>query len=588
MSDTRQVPLDRSAEALFVTVYARLKAMAARQLASRRNATLDTTELVHELYLRMGQREALQFEHPAQFFSYAARAMRHLLINRARDRLRLCAGGQWQRITLDDRDLKLALDTAEQALALDAALDDLEADRRPRRPGRGAALFRRTQPGAGAPDARVGPAHDRSRLALRPRVHQGAHRIDAHRGSRRNRPSFGVYRRQASPGRIVMASVPSLRELFEAALPLSAAARTQLLAERCADPLRRAQVERMLAADAIEGELLSTGDAARAARAIGDTCVADALPAGSRIGPFELVEILGEGGSSTVFRAFRDADGVRQEVAIKLLARGLYTADAQRQFRREREALARLRHPGIARLIEGGITDGGPCLHRAGAGRWPADHALRTRAQSRSASAAGAVPDGLPRGRDGASRADRASRPEAFQRAGHRRWRRQAARFRHRQAARRGRDRRRPHPASRAHAGLCRAGAVRAAADHYLDRRLRARRPAGRADHRAPSRYRREATTPSSRVNSASIADRLRRAARAGVGATAATQAARRPRQHRAEGYRDRTGAPLRLGRRAGRRYRTPPGSPAGARASAVALVSHQQVHRPPSRRRRR
>jgi RNA polymerase sigma factor (TIGR02999 family) len=126
MSETRSAPPDRSAEALFVTVYARLKAMAARQLASRRNSTLDTTELVHELYLRMGQREALHFEHPAQFFSYAARAMRHLLINRARDRLRLRAGGQWQRVTLDDRDLKLALDTAEQALALDAALDDLE------------------------------------------------------------------------------------------------------------------------------------------------------------------------------------------------------------------------------------------------------------------------------------------------------------------------------------------------------------------------------------------------------------------------------------------------------------------------------
>ena len=126
MSESWQKPLDQSAEALFVTVYARLKAMAARQLAGRRNATLDTTELVHELYLRMGQREGLQFEHPAQFFSYAARAMRHLLINRARDRLRLCAGGQWQRVTLDDQALKLALDTAEQALALDAALDELE------------------------------------------------------------------------------------------------------------------------------------------------------------------------------------------------------------------------------------------------------------------------------------------------------------------------------------------------------------------------------------------------------------------------------------------------------------------------------
>jgi DNA-directed RNA polymerase specialized sigma24 family protein len=74
----------------------------------------------------MGQREALHFERPAQFFSYAARAMRHLLTNRARDRLRLRAGGQWMKVTLDEDDLRLALDTASQALALDAALDALE------------------------------------------------------------------------------------------------------------------------------------------------------------------------------------------------------------------------------------------------------------------------------------------------------------------------------------------------------------------------------------------------------------------------------------------------------------------------------
>lgn len=156
-----------------------------------------------------------------------------------------------------------------------------------------------------------------------------------------------------------MEPTATLREVFEAALGLPAAERAQWLAERCPDPARRAEIERLLAADAIEGELLSTGDAASAAQAIGDTSVAQALPAGSRIGSFELVEVLGEGGSSTVFRAFRQVDGVRQEVAIKLLARGLYTADAQRQFRREREALARLRHPGIARLIEGGITEAG-------------------------------------------------------------------------------------------------------------------------------------------------------------------------------------------------------------------------------------
>lgn len=128
MVDCSEKPAGSSTDALFVEVYARLKAMASRRLAGqRRNGTLDTTELVHELYLRMGDRPALQFQEPAQFFAYAARAMRHLLINRARDRLRLRAGGQWHRVTLDDdRSTQLAIDTAERALALDAALDALE------------------------------------------------------------------------------------------------------------------------------------------------------------------------------------------------------------------------------------------------------------------------------------------------------------------------------------------------------------------------------------------------------------------------------------------------------------------------------
>jgi RNA polymerase sigma factor (TIGR02999 family) len=116
-----------SADALFTEVYARLKAMAARQrLNAPRGATLETTALVHELYLRMGATRELVFEHRAQFFAYAARAMRHLLSDRARDRLRERAGGNWQRVTLTGSDNQLAIDSAEQALALDAALQRLE------------------------------------------------------------------------------------------------------------------------------------------------------------------------------------------------------------------------------------------------------------------------------------------------------------------------------------------------------------------------------------------------------------------------------------------------------------------------------
>ena len=116
-----------STEELFAEVYARLKAMAARQLAQTpKGATLDTTALVHELYLRMCANRELVFGHRAQFFAYAARAMRHLLADRARDRLRQRAGSDWQRTTLTGSDQRLAIDSAEQALALDAALRRLE------------------------------------------------------------------------------------------------------------------------------------------------------------------------------------------------------------------------------------------------------------------------------------------------------------------------------------------------------------------------------------------------------------------------------------------------------------------------------
>jgi serine/threonine-protein kinase len=152
---------------------------------------------------------------------------------------------------------------------------------------------------------------------------------------------------------------PTLRDLFEEALTLPADARARLLSECCIDPVARAELERMLAADAAEGEWLAAGDAANAAQVIGEADAVEPLPPGSRIGPFELLEVLGEGGSSTVFRGFREVEGVRQFVAVKLLARGLYTAEARRRFHHEREALARLRHPGIARLIEGGVADNG-------------------------------------------------------------------------------------------------------------------------------------------------------------------------------------------------------------------------------------
>jgi RNA polymerase sigma factor (TIGR02999 family) len=111
---------------LFTEVYSRLKAMARRRLAGGQRHTLDTTALVHELYLRIGDNPSLKFDEPAQFLAYAARAIRHLLCDRARARLRQRAGGAWQVVTLNAEELPLSIGSAEEAVAMEAALRKLE------------------------------------------------------------------------------------------------------------------------------------------------------------------------------------------------------------------------------------------------------------------------------------------------------------------------------------------------------------------------------------------------------------------------------------------------------------------------------
>jgi len=116
----------RDADGLFDLFYQRLKAMAGRRLTRSRD-TLDTTALVHELYLRVARNRELAFDQPAQFFAYAARAMRHLLRDRARDRLRQKAGGGWIQVTLTGDEVRgIAVESAERALALEEALTQLE------------------------------------------------------------------------------------------------------------------------------------------------------------------------------------------------------------------------------------------------------------------------------------------------------------------------------------------------------------------------------------------------------------------------------------------------------------------------------
>jgi RNA polymerase sigma factor (TIGR02999 family) len=106
--------------------YQELKQIARKRRKLERNNTLNTTVLVHELYLQMTARDTLQFDRPIQFYAYAAQAMRHILIDRARAKSRLKAGGDQLQIGLD------ALSTADvpsvenRAIELDEVLKKLE------------------------------------------------------------------------------------------------------------------------------------------------------------------------------------------------------------------------------------------------------------------------------------------------------------------------------------------------------------------------------------------------------------------------------------------------------------------------------
>lgn len=85
--------------------------------------------------------------------------------------------------------------------------------------------------------------------------------------------------------------------------------------------------------------------------------VAPAPP--SHLGPFRLLHRIGSGGMGEVFLAERVEGGFEQRVAIKLMRATAVTKDLARRFLRERQILARLQHPGIAHLIDGGMTPAG-------------------------------------------------------------------------------------------------------------------------------------------------------------------------------------------------------------------------------------
>ncbi len=122
------------------------------------------------------------------------------------------------------------------------------------------------------------------------------------------------------------------------------------------DDLRR-EVLSLLAQDTSEDFLRSP----LADLAASTTAVPPSDLTGTQIGPYRLVRLVGRGGMGAVYEAVRDDEQFRQQVALKLIKRGMDSDFVRRRFLRERQILASLDHPYIARLLDGGATtDGQP------------------------------------------------------------------------------------------------------------------------------------------------------------------------------------------------------------------------------------
>ncbi len=144
-----------------------------------------------------------------------------------------------------------------------------------------------------------------------------------------------------------------LQDLFDALIALAPAQREAWLVEHEADAgLRREALALVASHDAQDASLT-----ARVGGVAGQA-FAPAVQEGMRVGPYLLRREIGSGGMGTVFLAERSDAEFDQQVAIKLI-RGIATADASRRLRRERQILADLNHPGIARLLDGGTTEAG-------------------------------------------------------------------------------------------------------------------------------------------------------------------------------------------------------------------------------------
>ena len=145
--------------------------------------------------------------------------------------------------------------------------------------------------------------------------------------------------------------------LFRALMDLPEEQRGAFLEDSVDDPALLRRVQRMLAADATQGGPLDDDVNRQVAGLQALDGTEERLP--ETIGNYRVVSLLGRGGMATVYRAERADGEFEQTVALKVIQPLLHEAAWRDRFLQERQILASLRHPNIAQLLDGGVTDDG-------------------------------------------------------------------------------------------------------------------------------------------------------------------------------------------------------------------------------------
>ena len=147
-----------------------------------------------------------------------------------------------------------------------------------------------------------------------------------------------------------------VKQLLDEAIALDDSERRPYLDRQCAaDSELRQEVESLLSSH----EQAGTGFLNSVAINLGQETPTATARTGRRIGVYQIVEQIGQGGMGEVYRAVRADGQYTKEVAIKLVRAGFDSRFVLERFRNERQILASLDHPNIARLLDGSTTDDG-------------------------------------------------------------------------------------------------------------------------------------------------------------------------------------------------------------------------------------